>query len=384
MERIFGFNSDEARPRMKPFALTVLLLAAIISSAYLGSRFSAILGICAAISAATVMLAFSKSPFCFILTAFAMFVIWYYTGSIRLATFFCAFATSVGTGAFLLKTTRSPYLISMIPASYLLAYLSGGSALAALISLSVFPVITVLSVFFKGDRGRINVICRVSASILAIGAIAAVAYIITSQRSLTLEAINSTTSGIFDRILEHYTAEYASMADRYSALGIESPSAADIRLYTLAVYRLLPSMIVIAANVISFISYQLKVSLLNESGQRKHLTRFSLSFSMSWISALIFIVAYFVTMITSSAGDDKIALVAENIYMILLPGLVFTGILALLGRREGGRKHFFWLTAIIILFFVSPNIALFATAFIGCSVIISAALGRLLDGGKSD
>ncbi len=379
MERIFGYNENEMKTRMKPFACVVLLLAVVLSSAFIGAGRSLILGTAATVTS-IMILAFSRSRLCMIFMAVPAVIIWLYIGNIYIPMLFCAFITAIGTGSFLLKTIRSPFLIALIPTSYLLALLAGGSPLSALLSLSVFPAIAVMAAVTDGKRERIGVICRVSTAIFITGALAALVYVAVAERSLYPSAIFSSLDRVFDKMEKYYAAEYAALSPNYIAMGMTPPTADDARLYAIAVYGQLPAFAIIVINIVSFISYHLSVSLLEASGQKKYINRKSLAFKMSFSSVLVFIIAYFVMLATSYSGNDTVSLVAENIYMILLPGLVFTGILVLLGRREGGRRHLFWLIVIILLFFNSPNSALLIVAFIGCSVIISAALSSLFYG----
>ncbi len=376
-----AMNTDVSRntvtPKMKPLAIVILSLTVIICAAYLGSGFSNLLGIAVLAVSLLTMLSFARSLFSLIVTALSMFLIWSYTGNFYFAVMFCAAVTAIGAGAFLLKLTKWQFLIFLAPLSYLTAWLLGGSLFSSALSLAVFPAIAVMAFATDGKLARINVICRVSVTLVLTSGIALLIYVALSAKTFDLGVIKSAADKLFDAILGHYTEEYAKLADRfaeYAGAGATLPTAADARIYAAEIFGIIPAIAIITVNVLSFLAYHLEISLLDVSGQKKYLTPRTLSFSMSFVSALTFIVAYFASLLASYARDDTIALIAENIYLILLPGFVFTGILVLLGKRVGGRRHIFWLAAIIVLFFVSTGIALGIAAFIGCSVIIFSTI----------
>ena len=133
VERIFGYAENETRLRMKPFASVFLILSATVCSAFIGAWDSTPLGIASLISSAIVILAFSKSLLSFAFLAIPSAIAWLYTGSFTVSMLFCAFVTAAGVGAFLLKTLRSPFLIALMPASFLLSFAVGGSLLKALL-----------------------------------------------------------------------------------------------------------------------------------------------------------------------------------------------------------------------------------------------------------
>lgn len=374
-----AMNTDVSRntvtPKMKPAAIVILSLTVIICAAYLGSGFSNLLGIAVLAVSLLTMLSFARSLFSLIVTALSMFLIWSYTGNFYFAVMFCAAVTAIGAGAFLLKLTKLQFLIFLAPLSYLTAWLLGGSLISAALSLAVFPAIAVMAFATDGKLARINVICRVSVTLVLTSGIALLIYVALSAKTFDLAVIKSAADKLFDTILGHYTEEYAKLADRFAEYaGATLPTAADARIYAAEIFGIIPAIAIITVNVLSFLAYHLEISLLDVSGQKKYLTPRTLSFSMSFISALTFAIAYFVALLATYARDDTVSLIAENIYLILLPGFVFTGILVLLGKRVGGRRHIFWLAAIIILFFVSTGIALGIAAFVGCSVIIFSTI----------
>lgn len=94
---------------------------------------------------------------------------------------------------------------------------------------------------------------------------------------------------------------------------------------------------------------------------------------MSPVSAMLYIAAFLVmTFASYSSGNaaEITGLIAQNIYLILLPGLTLTGIMFLIARITKRRLNIFWAIALVVLAFSSVNLALSVTAFIGSSFIL--------------
>ncbi len=81
-------------------------------------------------------------------------------------------------------------------------------------------------------------------------------------------------------------------------------------------------------------------------------------------------------LIANLSGSSNVSLVAENMYLILLPGLMLTGVLIALGKGADGRKHIFRIIFMMMLLLISPNLAMAYAAFTGCWEIFKNALVR--------
>ncbi len=378
---IFTFQKSESAARLKPFALLLMLFAVIVSAAYPGSGLSLPLAMAVLILTVAIVIIFTHSVFCMLLVAIPISLIWFYTGgSFQYAALLCSPITVVGVGAFLLKTTRSPYLIGLVPVSYALALSLGGRPVAALLSLIFFPAAYILAVGFTGKSDRVSLLCRISVSLAAVGALVFVVWIMLKYGRFEFSLISETVNGLLDTMINFFTEQYAEAAKIYAERGIDismlAVTPADARLYAVALFGIIPALAILAINAVSFTAYQLAISLFSKSGQRDCLSPAKVSFSMSWISAMFFIVAYFVMVMANLSGNENVSLIAENLYLILLPGLMLTGVLIALGKGSDGRRHTFRIVFMIILMFFSPNLALAYAAFSGCWEIFKNALSR--------
>lgn len=369
-----------ARPRLKPVLFAVLLSALTVCAAFIGSGASKPLALTVIVFSGLILFGFVKSLTSVFIFAVPIVLTWFYSGSIVLSALVCSIIMAIGISAFLIKTVGWKWLIFATPVIYLIALLFCKNPIEALLSLVFLPAALVLGFSVSGDSGRVTVVCRVAVALALTGAAALAAYLLLRNGSLTFSSISDSVDNMFDKMLGYYTSQYAHYAERYQSMGIDpftqAVTPSDARNYTIAVFGLLPALTLIGINCIAFISYQIVVSLFATSGQTKYITRKSLSFSMSWVSAAVYLIAYLVMFIASYSNSDTLTLVSENIYLMLLPGLVFTGVLVLLGKSERGRRHTFWLIAVIILAFTSPNLALSLVAFIGAMTIIRINLAK--------
>ncbi len=378
MERIFDRNAKSNVTVLKPVPLAVMLAALILAAAYPGSGLNSEgLALLVIALAAFTVIVFSRSVFCILLTATPVVLVWLYTGgSFIYPALVCSPLIVIGLGAFLLRTTRSPLLVGVVPIAYLVAAIWSGSPITAFWALVFFPASYVLASGFSGNIGRVALICRTSIVLAVTGALAGIVYLTVTNGYFSFDLIKATSDGILNSIISYFTEQYAALAEQYAALGIDASSlaisAADAELYALSLFALVPSIVVFVLNAISFVAYQLNVSLFAKTGQKSYLTPTTISFVMSKTSAVIFTVSYLITFFCSFSEATTFSIVTENLYMILMPGLVLTGILVAFGKGGDGKRHTLRIIFIAILTFVSPGMALALTAFMGCSSVLSA------------
>ena len=306
-----------------------------------------------------------------------------YGGNFALAALICSVVMTVGLGSYLFSTVKSPFIPAVIPAAYLIAFLFGGDPVVAFLSLIAFPAAFVLSWAMNGKSGRLSAICYTSATLIGCLLVAIVIWIAAENGGLANNVFVGAADKFFDRLVVYYTEQYADLAERYEAMGISAVaygiSAEDAKEYAVAVYGIIPALAVIAVNAVSFISFQINTSLRSTREKKKMLLENKLDFSMSWESAVVFIIAGIVMLYNSYAGNETVALIAQNIYLILLPGLVFTAMLLLLGKRPNGRSHIFLLIGLLLLALNSPSTALTIAGIIGSGAVIFSSVREFLD-----
>ena len=363
----------------------VIIFSATVAvcAAYPGAYGSTVLAVLVlALSAFSLLAARSIASILFI--AVPVGISFIYGGSFALAALICSIIMTVGVGSYLFAKVRSPFIPAVIPAAYLIAFLFGRDPITAFLSLVAFPAAFVLAWAMNKKADRLSAICYTSATLIASGVVALVIWIAVENGGLADNVFVGTADKFFDRLVVYYTEQYAELAARYEEFGLSAVayglSPEDAKSYAIAVYGIIPALAVVAVNAVSFIAFQINTSLISIVEKTKMLISKRLEFSMSWISAVVFIVAGIVMLYNSYAGNETVALIAQNIYLILLPGLVLTAVLLLLGKRENGRSHIFLLIGLILIAFNSPSAALTIAGIVGSvTVIISAVKNFLSD-----
>ena len=378
MIAVFGFAENERKTVLPPFPCAVLVLSVILSAAYLGSGLSLPLAIISASFSLIIGIAFTRSLLGTLMTVLPALAVWMYTDSVTLAALASAAVTVLGVTAFVYKVTRSPWILAVPPLSYLLAYAASGSLKTALFSLVLFPTAAVMCLCISGKRSRNSLICRASVSLfITLVAIVLIALAVKGG-GLSTDAMRSASDSLFSSLKNHFTEQYAALSQQYTSTGISAVdiglTSSDAATYALTVFFALPAIFITLFNIVSFAASQLTISLFARGGLHEYLTPISLSFSMSWVSAAVFFMSVLTRYTVYGKYADTVTLIAENIYLILLPGLAFTGILTLLGRGPGRKKHIFSLIAVAALFLYSPSSALAASAFVGCFTVTSVAI----------
>ena len=363
------------------YSVLVLSATVAVCAAYMGAYGSTVLAVLVLVLSAFSLI-MAKSTSSILLIAVPVVISLLYGGGFALAALICSVIMTVGLGSYLFSKVKSPFVPVVIPVAYLIAFLFGGDPIVAFLSLVAFPAAFVLSWAMNKKADRLSAICYTSAALIACGIVALVIWIAVENGGLAGNVFVGAADKFFDRLVVYYTEQYAELAARYEEFGLSAVayglSSEDAKEYAVAVYGIIPALAVVAVNAISFIAFQINTSLLSKVEKTKMFLSKRLEFSMSWISAALFIVAGLVMLYTSYSGNETVALIAQNVYLILLPGLVLTAVLLLLGKRENGRSHIFLLIGLALLSFNSPSAGLTIAGIIGSGAIIVSAVKNFL------
>jgi hypothetical protein len=124
-----------------------------------------------------------------------------------------------------------------------------------------------------------------------------------------------------------------------------------------------------AVNLISAVAQMIQHATLRVFGYDECLTERVRTFRMSLISCLVFLVAYFIFFAEGQESSTLTGTVAQNIYMILLPGLALAGLIRLTSAltRKGprGMGCLFYLILILPCLFIFAPFVLAAAEVIG-------------------
>jgi hypothetical protein len=133
-------------------------------------------------------------------------------------------------------------------------------------------------------------------------------------------------------------------------------------------FNTLPAVIIIFANIVSYVIHSMMMSVEYVSLEDKKDAMSMMTFEMSIISAIVFILSLVLTFVLT---EDVYRAVAENVMLILMPGLILTALGGL--RALSSRKGPSCLGAILYV------VAIFMIATFNAVVLITAsAVGAVL------
>ena len=370
--------------KIKPLPFAVLCASFVLFASYIGASDSKLLSFAVLLSSLLVIFGFLRSTVCALILIIPSFIIGLYVGKLEIALLLCSLQLAIGVGAFVIRMLgKKAYLfLLLLPLSCLIAFLIKGSLSAALLTVTVFPASYICAHFTKSKKSRLASICAISVSlgICALGFLAA--YVLTVYTGTS--PFSDAAQDLFDFLLKYYTDEHLRLAEKYTQAGIDPSllglTASDARLYAISVFGIVPALALILLNGISFVSHRVNITLLDNAELIDKSDLINLVFSMSPVSAILYIAAYLVMTFASysgSASADITGLIAQNIYLILLPGLTLTGILFLTARIVRRRRNVLWAIAIGLVAFSSVNLALSVTAFLGSAFILLVFFRRI-------
>lgn len=311
---------------------------------------------------------------------FAGVVVYYFTASFALTAALVSLLFAVGEGGFLLAVLPRKQL-AWVPLIPILAY---AAALAlvrdpfvAAASLIPFPPMVALALGTRDsaekENGltRVGVICLTS---LALGLSLAVAVVLLLYHNL-----GTLSPDVLIAEMENLRA--ALINDITSAEipeGMDPELVAELEhLLTFAgaenminsVFNLLPAIFVVAVNLIAAVAQMAQHATLRTFSLEESLTDRVRAFRMSLVSCLVFTAAYLVAFMENGDHSTLAGTVAQNVYVILMPGLALAGMVrvtaALTRKGPRGMGCLFFVVFLIPCLFVLAPFVLAAFEVIG-------------------
>lgn len=295
--------------------------------------------------------------------------VFYFTGSIELTAALIGLLFAIGEGSFLLAVLPRK-LLGWFPMILLAAY---GAALAvtrdpvgAAAVLLPFPPMLVLAQSTRraaaSEDGptRVGVIC---ATALALGAtmVALTALELYLQLgSLSPEALAGFMEELREALIESITSAEIpeGLAPEMVEQLEEMKTYANAQNTVNSAFNLLPALFVVMVNIISAVVQMMQHASLRTFGYGDSISNRVRAFGMSLISCIVFPVAYLVVFLEGSDASSLAGTIAQNIYVILLPGLALAGVIRIMGglARKGPRN----LGCLFYLFLLVPCLLILA------------------------
>ncbi len=299
----------------------------------------------------------------------------YRTSSILPAAVLCGLIFAVSQGSVLLALQPNDKLLwfPIIPiVAYAATLVVSGDPVGSATVLVPFPPMIVLawgtrnSAEKQDGLTRVGVICATSLAMgLSVGIMALVGvyrHLGTLDPAVLMDALEAFRTALIDEIA---STEIPTEGLNEEAIEeIKSMlSYANVTNAVNSVFNLLPAVAIVVINLTSTAVQLIQHGTLRAFGFEDSITDRVRAFRMSLISCVVFLVAYLIAFLEAfmegSAVSSLTGTVAQNIYIILLPGLAFAGMLRLIRRlaRKGPQGMgclFFFVILIPCLFLFAP------------------------------
>jgi hypothetical protein len=274
------------------------------------------------------------------------------------------FILSAGSLLLITASKKSSAWIPLIPiGATALAWLACiNTPVLSLAALLPWPTVLVLSAATsisakKRTIGRVGLICLTS---LTLGATALLvgAWLIWDHNNgaLSIDILKQEFEAFRTTLIQQLLSIKIDTGSEVLALFADEAKATD---YVNLFLNVLPGVSVIVINVLSFMTLNMLTPALRSFGFGSYISREMLVFRMTPYAAVVFLLSFFITLFTGDA-PSLAGTVAQNVLLILEPGLALCGLGALMARlvrrRKGGLLLFglfavaaFFMTAILIL-----------------------------------
>ena len=257
-------------------------------------------------------------------------------GSVTLMGYLAAFVLATSAFAFLILRCRSPFVYILPAVPLLVVVFATRSVIGTLISVSVVPAAILLALSVKNKLPRVSAICRISVGIRAMAAAIFAVTVYTAYGELTVEAVRA--------FIEAFKTQFRIMCMTViEELGtvIEQNISEDYVTKILdaaidTIFNLLPGIVITLSNVTAYIIHAAFITVCYPDEKHKEEIAPMLSFDMSLVSAIVYILAIIPALFLSTGKAAIAGAVAENVVLVLAPGLIITaltGIRSLMSKK---------------------------------------------------
>lgn len=376
-----------SRPSTGKFVF--MCLCSAVCAALPGTKGSSPFAGIAFIFAVAALFAFSRTLPVLLPAGLFFAAVFVYTQNTFWAVCACSVTVAIGLFAYLAVTTRSPVVFLIIPASYAFAVLAGGSLMSALIALVPFPAALVLA-YCIGKRRNCSTAVGATAATLGCSVLAALSvYVFVSNGRVDFSLLKDAANGLYESLIRQYTEQFEEMLARYAALGYDISklgiSSSEISETAATVFSVLPAVFALVVGTASYTAHKYSLALIAASGRSKLACKSSFEFDMSVVSVAVFFIACLVMTVASySEGGATVAVIAENVFLTVLPGLSLVGLAVMLGRNRKKKKYIAPTVVAGIMMLILPSLVLAVLSFIGCSSIIRNTYAKAVSAGNGD
>ena len=312
-----------------------------------------------------------------LLPALPVILLFFISGTFWLPAAFCALVFGGVAGGLLIATVKEkihlPLLCALPPVAFLAAWALTASPLLAALTLLPLPVAIASGMTVRRCKpftASITVITVALAAALTLAVTVALAVNHLLDPSL-LQGLLSTCA---DGMLELMAEQNALYAELGFGEALPLPDHREMLGMLIDLAYLTPALFGIACLIVAYFIWRTLCIVLTTSEALPRVPRVFSTPIISVTTALLFLLSYLVVMIANAEEITVTGIVAQNVGMLLEPGLALIGVSMLL-PRDGNRSCFSILVMISMLYFlfISPAAALSVAALVGAAVVLIAA-----------
>lgn len=300
-------------------------------------------------------------------------------GMILPVAIFSAFASACCIFAHLMTKKASPFIWGLPLIALIMSALISRSIMGILLSVITLPCSLMLIYSVKKRIGKVGAVCRISLGICISLAVIFVCAVWRSHAELSMSAARAlidTARGQLTVLLES-AAEEIEMLLGYELTSADANNVIDASVS--ALFNLLPALIITVSNIVAYIIHSLYLSVAYISEKDKKRVIPMLAFNMSLTSAIVYIASLVLAFALTSDSVALYGTAAENVMIVLAPGLILTALAAL--RAFTSRKGPSCLGTLVyfgvIFMLVSLSVySIIGVALAGAIVVILANIAK--------
>ena len=295
------------------------------------------------------------------------------SGSLILPSYLAALTLAATAFAFLLLRCRSVFFY-LLPALPLLAVaIITREVVPSLISVAAVPAGIFLAISVKQRLSRVSAICRISIGLSVMAAAIFAATVYSACGSFTPTAVRE--------FIAVFRAEFTQTClltvNELSSM-LEQNISEDYILELLnslidTVFNLLPGIVITLSNITAYVLHATFITVYFADEKDRAQVAPMLSFDMSLVSAIVYILAVITSLFFTSGKAELAGAVAENIVLILAPGLVITAltvIRALMTKKGPSCLGTLGYFALILMLASFSPVAIVCVALAGAVLLI--------------
>ena len=366
--------------RLVPIAL-IYILAALVPVFFMSETFSLIayVGMCVGTIYAL------RMPRIVISVLLASFIPVALTQSFAIGALVLSVVVATGGGALLATSVRTPSRTVILPMiAWVVSFVITRDAYLSSLTLVTLPATVLLALATVTGQRRTSAICyTIGGFLISVVALLAIYFTATygsidrnvlvthfeTQRAWLVDVLLS----VRDQMIEMMQAEGLGGSETVEVLQSYMTRELLTNLVAL-VYNVLPAIVIILCSIMAFEAQSFLCAAYCTMGMKKMLTPVAVTFTMSLVSAILYLAAFVINLFVPAGG--LFMAVVQNFYLILTPGFFLVGYAAVMFRlrtAKGGSKFFLIFLLIAILCF-SPASIFSVLAFFGADTVVLSAI----------